>query len=243
MNSVAIAGGLFGPPQTLSREAGGLNTAIGYDYHEDLYENLGDHVIRQQQIYSQTAYGSKNKWEVYGRIGVSEMKIIDAFRSTHPFILSSKDDFDESWKIFGTLGAKGFFALSKFFGVGAFIQGTYHFSYYTDNVVESRGGGPAVADLKIKNLWDVHLGLALQATAPRNIRLYAGPYVYYSEARTSLDANIAGVPGAGDAVIRNKVLAGGFAGVDIPLIKGFHLNVEGRYARRFSGGAAIVYTY
>ena len=36
---------------------------------------------------------------------------------------------------------------------------------------------------------------------------------------------------------------GGFGGVDIPLFKGFHLNLEGRYAERLSAGAAISYTY
>ena len=37
--------------------------------------------------------------------------------------------------------------------------------------------------------------------------------------------------------------AGGFAGIDIPLAKGFRLNVEGQYSDRFSAGAAVSYTY
>ena len=39
INTTAAAAGLFGAPQTVSKEAGGLNTAIGYWYHEDTYTN------------------------------------------------------------------------------------------------------------------------------------------------------------------------------------------------------------
>ncbi len=244
MNSVAAAGGLFGPPQTVSREAGGLNTAIGYRYHEDTFTSDTDHIVRQNQIYSQVAYGAKNRWEIYGRIGISDLKICDAFRSTNALTTTSKNDFEENWKFFGTLGAKGFFPFNKIFGIGAFIQGTYHFSNYTDDIAGSNNGTPYIAELKIKNLWDINLGMALQATAPWDIKLYAGPYVYYSEARASLDANIPGLEyAAGNVSIRNKSIAGGFAGVDIPLLKGFRLNMEGQYTQRFSLGAAVTYTY
>jgi hypothetical protein len=244
ISSVAVASGPFGPPQTDSKEAGGLNTAIGYWYQEDTFKNDADHQIRQNQVYSQVAYGAKNMWEIYGRIGISDLKIFDAFNSTNVLTTTSKHDFEENWKFFGTLGAKGFFPFNKIFGIGAFIQGTYHFSNYTDSVTGSDNGTPYIADLKIKNLWDVNLGMAFQATAPLGIKLYAGPYVYYSEAKASLDTNIPGLEYvAGNVSIRNKSITGGFAGVDIPLLKGFRLNVEGQYAQRFSLGAAVTYTY
>ena len=103
-----MAAGLFGPPQTVSKEAGGLNTAIGYWYHEDTYKNGADHIIRQNEIYSQVAYGAKNIWEIYARIGVSDLKIFDAFSSTDASTTTDKNNFEENWKFFGTLGAKGF---------------------------------------------------------------------------------------------------------------------------------------
>jgi hypothetical protein len=242
----AKAAGLFGPPQTVSKEAGGLNTSIGYYYHEDTFKNDNDHVIRQNQIYTQVAYGAKNMWEVYGRLGVSDLKIFDAFSSSDSSTTTNKNNLEENWKFFGTLGSKGFFPINKYFGVGAFIQGTYHFSNYTDSV-SGITGAPSMAytaELKIKNLWDVNGGIGLQLTVPMNIKIYAGPYAYYSEAKASLDSNVSGLDfAAGDVTIRNKSIAGGFAGVDIPLFKGFHLNVEGQYADRFSAGAAISYSY
>jgi len=102
--------GLFGPPQTVSREAGGLNTAIGYQYHEDTFTSDKDHVVRQNQIYSQVAYGASNRWKIYGRIGDIRSEIFAMpFVSTNALTTTSKNDFAENWKFFGTLGAKGFF--------------------------------------------------------------------------------------------------------------------------------------
>jgi hypothetical protein len=84
----------------------------------------------------------------------------------------------------------------------------------------------------------------LQESIPYGIKLYVGPYAYYSEAKTSRSANIPGLEfGAGDARFENKTKAGGFMGVDIPLAKGFHLNVAGQYSERFSAGAAVTYSY
>jgi hypothetical protein len=244
INGKAEASGLFGPPQTVSREAGGLNTAIGYAYHEDKYKNGSDYIIRQNQVYSQVAYGGHNSWEIYGRLGVSDLKIFDAFSSANASTITFNNDFTENWKFFGTLGAKGFLPINKIFGIGAFLQGTYYFSNFTDDITGTNSGAPFTADLKLKNLWDVNLGVGFQATVPGKIKLYAGPYVYYSEAKICLSANIPGMGfGTDNVLIKNRSIAGGFIGADIPLAKGFHLNVEGQYSERFTVGAAVSYTY
>ena len=244
ISPMAMAAGLFGAPQTVSKEAGGLNTAIGYWYHEDTYTNDNDHIIRQNEIYSQVAYGAKNIWEMSARIGVSDLKIFDAFSSTNASTTTNKNDFAENWKFFGTLGAKGFYPINKTFGIGAFIQGTYYFSNFTDDVAGTSYGLPFTTDLKVDNLWDVNFGVGFQTTIPYSIKLYAGPYIYYSEAKVSLAANIPGLEyAAGNVSIENKSIAGGFAGIDIPLAKGFRLNVEAQYSDRFSSGAAVSYTY
>jgi hypothetical protein len=183
-------------------------------------------------------------WEIYGRIGAADMKISDCFNSTDDSTTTNKPDFEEDWKYFGTLGAKGFYPLSKIFGIGAFIQGTYHFSNYTGSIAGSDNDNHYTAELKIENLWNINFGMGFQLTAPLDIKLYAGPYVYYSEAKASLDKNLPGIEyAAGNVSIRNKSIFGGFAGIDLPLFKGFHLNLEGQYGDRFSAGAAISYTY
>lgn len=244
VHNTAAAGGPFGTPQPISKETGGLYTGIGYWYHEDIYKNGTEHLIRQNQVYSHVGYGAKNLWEIYARIGVSDLKIFDAYNSTSVLTTTYKNNFEENWKFFGTLGAKGFYALNRIFGVGAFIQGTYYFSNFTDDVTGINSSEPFTTDLKIKNLWDVNGGIGFQATAPYNIKLYAGPYIYYSEAKASLTENIPGLEyAAGNVSIKNKTIAGGFIGLDIPITKGFRLNVEGQYSDRFSAGAAVTYTY
>jgi len=223
ISQTAMAAGLFGSPQTVSREAGGLNTAIGYRYHEDTYKDVADIKIRQNEIYSQAAYGAKNIWEVYGRLGMSDLKIEDVFKDNEKFS--------------GTLGVKAFYPVSQTWGVGAFVQGTYYFSDFTDKVSRNKV-------VEVDNFWNVNCGIGLQVALPRGTKMYAGPYLYYSEAKLSLSSGIRDLGyAAGNFTVENKSIAGGFAGLDIPLAKGFRLNVEGQYAERFSAGAAISYTY
>ena len=243
LQGTAAAGGLFGPPQSISKEAGGLNTGIGYWVHEDKYKNDTEWVTRQNQIFSQLGYGTQS-WELYGRIGASDLKILDAFRSTEGSTATSKNDFEDNGIWLGTLGAKGFYPLNKTFGIGAFVQGSYYFADFTDNVSGTHNGAPFTTELKVKNLWDVNLGIGFQATVPFGIKLYIGPYAYYSEAKTSLSQNIPGLKfEPGEGAIRNTTNIGGFAGFDFPLAKGFHLNVEGQYSEKFSVGVAVTYSY
>ncbi len=141
-------------------------------------------------------------------------------------------------------GAGGFYPLTEIFGVGAFLQGSYQFSDFKDTVSGTRNGSPFTAEGRFKDLWEVNFGLGLQARAPRGIRLYIGPYVYYAEAEAALSANIPGLKfGTGEVTVKNKTNFGGFTGFDIPLVRGFHLNVEGQYSERFSIGAALTYSY
>ena len=243
INGTASAGGLFGPPQSISKEAGGLNTGLGYWVHEDKYRNDTEQETRQNQIFSHLGYGTQT-WELYGRVGISDLKVLDAFGSTQGSVSTSKNDFEDNWEYFGTLGAKGFYPFNKTFGIGAFVQGSYYFTDFTDDVSGSLNGAPFKATLKVKNLWDVNLGIGFQATVPFGIKLYIGPYAYYSEAKTSLSQNIPGLKfEPGDGAIKSMTNLGGFAGVDFPLAKGFHLNVEGQYSEKFSVGVAVTYSY
>jgi hypothetical protein len=244
INGIAMAGGPFGPPQPIARESGGLHTAIGYWHHENKYKNGTEFVARQDQVYSEAGYGAQNLWDIYARIGLSNLKIQDAFSSSNTLMMISNNDFDENWKFFGTLGVKVFYPFGKNFGMGAFIQGTYAFNSYKDDVAGTNGGIPYRAVLTVQDLWDVNFGIGFQATIPYGIGLYAGPYIYYSEARASLSTNVPGLQfSTAETTLKNKTSVGGFAGIDLPLARGFRLNAEGQYSERFSAGCAITYTY
>ena len=243
LQGAAAAGGPFGPPQPLSKEKGGWATALGYWRNEATFENGKEQVVSQNQVYSQLGYGQKY-WEIYGRIGLSDLKIADAFRSTQASLVTAKNDFEDNWEWFGTLGAKGFYPLDKTFGIGGFLQASYYFNDFTDKVSGSNNGAPFETQFKVSNFWDVNFGLAFQAAIPADIKLYIGPYACYSEATVSPSRTIPGLgSNTGNYLIHNPTALGGFAGVYLPLARGFHLNVEGQYSDRFSVGAAVVYSY
>jgi hypothetical protein len=241
--AAAISGG-FGAPQPVCRETGGLHTAIGYWYGENVYENGVTNVVRQNQIYSEAGYGFGMYMDVYARIGVSDLKMLDAFRSGIVTTFTNKSNFKDNWKIFGTLGAKGFYPLNDIFGVGVFFQGTCYFDDFSDGVAGRESGRLFLSELDIENYWEVNAGIGLQAAIPYGIKLYCGPYGYYFQARVSPLFNIAGLPFVtGDGKIKNKTKWGGYGGIVVPLGKGFQINVEGQYSERFSVGAAAIYMY
>jgi hypothetical protein len=241
---MAGAGGPFGPPQPIVKGVDGIHTGIGYWFHEDLYKNGTEKVTRQNHVYSELGYGSRNGWEITARVGMSDLKLIDAFSSSTASTATSKRDFEEHGKFFGTLGIKGFYPFNKTFGMGAFVQGTCYFSDFTDNVSGTRSGTPFSIELRVKNLWDVNFGMGLQVNVPQGIKMYAGPYVRYSEFKVSPSADIAGLAStSGETTLRNKAGFGGYAGIEVPLVKGFRLNLEGQYAERLSAGAAVIYVY
>lgn len=241
----AVAGGPFGPPEPLVKGAKGLHTGIGYWFQEDRYVNGMEHVSRQNQFYSELGYGSRTGWEVTARVGMSDFKLTDAFGSSTASTATAKKDFEESGNFFGTVTAKGFYPFSQRFGMGAFVQGSYYFSDFNDTVAGTRNGVPFSVGLRIKNLWDVNFGMGLQATIPGDIKMYIGPYLYYSEFKVSPSVAVAGLSLAseGDTILRNKTAFGGFAGIEVPLAKGFRLNLEGQYTERLSAGVAIIYLY
>ncbi|MCG6533520.1 MAG: VacJ family lipoprotein [Syntrophales bacterium LBB04] len=235
---------LFAPPRPISIAAEGLRTGVGYWYRGDILKNDAQYTIRQNQIYSQVGYGAKNHWEIYARIGVSDLKILDAFNTTNASTMTSKNDFEGDWKLFGTLGAKGFYPLNETFAIGAFMQGSYSFNGFKDSVSGINNGVPFSVELKVKNLWDVNSGIGVQATVPYGIKMHIGPYIYYCAAKVYPSANISGLNFTeSDMIIKNKTYIGGFAEAVVPLFKGFNLNVEGKYSERFSAGVAVTYDY
>lgn len=240
----ASAGGPFGAPQPLVREAGGLHTGIGYWFQEDRYMNGTGQTTRQNQIYSELGYGSRNGWEITARVGMSDLTLNGAFRSSSALTATARDDFEGGGKWFGSLGAKGFYPVSKAFGVGAFVQGTYSFNDLIDTVSGTSSGAPFSVGLRVGNFMELSFGMGLQATLRDGIKVYAGPHLRYSEFRISPSVAVAGIAHAsGEATLKNRTGAGGFAGIELPLAKGFRLNLEGQHTERLSLGASLLYVY
>ncbi len=242
--STASAAGPFGPPQPLAREGSGLHTAIGYWSAENRFGNGSDYTLTQNQVYSEAGYGAPDRWEIYGRIGIADLNIADAYRPAAAGITASRNDFEDNWSFFGTLGGKVYQPVGKSFGAGAFFQFSYTLSDYSDTVSGTFNGTPFTADVTVENPWDVNVGIGFQALVFSDIQLYAGPYFRYAEDKVSSSATVAGIRLiAGDVILRNKTSVGGFAGIDLPLYKMFHLNLEAQYSDRLSAGAAVSFIY
>lgn len=240
----ANAGGMFGPPQTISKVAGGLNTSIGYRYHTDTYKNHHHHKMKQNVIYSQVGWGMSGIWEVYGRLGFADMRMPDMFLYGPSVVDNYEKDYRDTWQFMGTAGAKVFYPINRFFGLGAFIQGSFNPGKYKDETTLHDNGSSMLAELKIKNMWDINFGGGLQFTLPYDIRTYAGPFVYFARADARFSVDMPGLPfGTDKTVLKNRSPVGGYFGADIPLIKGFRLNIEGQYTDRFSVGAAVAYVF
>ena len=97
--------------------------------------------------------------------------------------------------------------------------------------------------VKIKNVWDTYAGVALQGTIA-DIKLYAGPYVYYWEGKSQESATALGLTFLGNEMtIKNKTNVGGFSGVDIPFTKELHFSIEGQYSEKYSVGSALTFSF
>ena len=179
---------------------------------------------------------------IYGRLTAADLKILDAFGSTQSTTSVARTDFYDGWNFSGTLGVKGFYPYNALVGIGAFVQGSYFFGDFRDQVAGTTSGAPFISELDIKNPWDINVGIGLQAMAPYDTKFYLGPYFYYMEARTDQSPNIPGLRFTSN-VLRNSSQFGVFAGADMPIGRGFHFNAEAQYSERISAGAAITFVY
>ena len=123
------------------------------------------------------------------------------------------------------------------------MQGSYFFNDFKDRVAGTSNGAFFSSELDIKNPRDINVGLNLQIMAPSNVKFYLGPYYYYWEAGACQSPGIAGLPIASGQSLRNNANFGVLAGADMPIGKGFHLNIESQYSERISAGAAITFAY
>jgi hypothetical protein len=238
---IIFAAGLFGPPQTVSRKDGGLNTAIGYWHYEDKLKDGGEYVLKQNQLYSHAGYGSRDIWEIYGRLGIADLKLENAFSPSDSLTSVSKTNMGDTWNnIFGTLGGKAFYPYNQIFGIGAFVQGTYFFNYFNDNTSGSRAGIPINAGVKLKDMWNLNIGVGGQMSTG-DAKFYLGPYFYRTETRAYPSSS--GIQFPHDTTLDSKANFGVFAGIDVPIGRGFRFNIESQYAERLSLGAAISFTY
>lgn len=171
------AAGQFGPTEPTAKP-GSFSLGAGYFYDDTKWgsatlfgDRTGAFWTESNQGYVQGSYAVDKNWEINGRIGGANFKLIN------------EPNLSDSGKFFGGLGVKGVLYSDQMFSVGAFAQGTYY-SNYKDSVTEvvSTGGTPitATGELEMKNRYDIDVGVSGQVKI-QGVAIYGGPFFYYSE--------------------------------------------------------------
>jgi len=251
--SIAYAG-QFGPPEPAAKE-GKVALGVGYFYSSAKFKNTdsdgGEGKVTSNQAYLQLGYGLAKDWEAYVRVGGADMKAKEVFEFDN-----STPDATNGLKPAGTIGVKGIFNVNNSFGIGPFLQASISSSYK-----ETKTGTLTIGDVdgdgtddtintetfKMKNPWEVNLGIALQGKIGEAI-IYGGPVAYWQKSKVEFELAGTGSTGAllsgkESLTAKEKNNIGGFAGVRVPLGKGLNLEVEGQYKSEFSMGGALTYSF
>jgi len=245
-----VYAGQFGPPEPAAKE-GKAALGLGYFYSSAKLkpkntEDFWEIKPTQNQAYLQLGYGIAKNWEVYLRVGGADIKIKNAITDTDLTNTGPKD-FKDGIKPFGTLGIRGLLYESnnKSFGIGPFIQTSLYSSYKDEWTLSELGWSDSgTIKVKVKNPWDVNLGISAQVKIGEVI-LYGGPAAYWNKAKAEGDAQnlTTGKSFSGSTTFKEKNNIGGFAGVRVPLGKGLSLEVEGQMKSKFSMGGALTYSF
>lgn len=262
--------GQFGPPEPVASE-GKVSLEVGYFHLSEILNPargnsfLQQHDIKQNQVYVQAAYGFIKEWEAYLRIGGSDLKLKDVFTFNAVSSFDLPDTSRNSFRPFGTFGLKGLLYDGGYFGIGPFFQASL-FSSYKDkdkSFLPPDSGTLAgllarSQELKVKNPWDVNLGIGLQ-TKVYGISLYGGPFAYWTGhkaykfelASRTAEGCLGGPVGCPDRVevdkthYREKNNFGAFVGLRTPLpwVEGVHAEVEGQFKNKGSVGVSLHYSF
>lgn len=229
----SASAGQFGAPEPVAR-SGYFSLGGGYFYNSNKWKlgsNSQDYKFRQNELYLQWGV-AVNKMEFYIRGGGADLKFENAF---------SNGDFNDNYNLFGTMGVRGIIDITDSIGIGLFAQGSL-FSTYKSQSTGLVNGISTTQQLEIKNLNEVDLGLMLQGKINR-ICIYAGPFVYWTDAKIETTIISAGSSTPGSSSLNQTNNFGGVAGIRIPVYPGINVEVEGQYRQELSAGGAITFSF
>lgn len=227
--------GQFGPVAPTAG-AGEVSQEIGYFHSVGKWttdeDGFDDGKIIMNQAYLQAGYGLAVGWEGYFRLGGSDLRQEKAF---------ALDDSEMKGSVapFLSLGARGLLYDGKVFDLGLFLQGTY-FAPFEDSKTVNVAGASVKEALRLKNLWDVNLGLAVQADLGR-VFVYAGPVAYYGVGRLETEVEVSGLKDSSSATYEERGNIGAVAGINVQLARNINLFVEGQHKSELSAGGAATY--
>lgn len=248
--------GQFGAPEPVSTP-GGLAVGIGYFHDADHWELKSDskkYGLVQNQMYLQLSSAILKEIEVYIRGGVADLNFDNAFNSGvatgNQNVSGSNPDLNDKQRFFGTIGARGNFAINRWLSIGPAIQASL-FSSYSDTASGSVSGTTVNESGRVHGKYEVAAGLFLQDKFTIDdtqtwVRIYAGPFVYWNHAQldTSMTSPVSTFPSlTGSTTLNQNLNFGGAAGVRLSFRQGFNFELEGQVRQDVSAGAAISYSF
>jgi hypothetical protein len=250
----------FGPPEPLAQQ-GKVAFGVGYFYGSETLKPSNDTfaapgaiqndfwqkaTFNQNKAYIQLNYGVCKNWEVFGRLGGADLQSKEAFNFN-----AYTDDFRDSYQVYGTLGFKGVLYSNpkaswgpfSSFSIGPIIKGSYY-SDYSDSASGAIGGTAVNMTYNVKEMWDVNLAISMQTKVMEKVTLFAGPFVYWRNLKSSLDIQIVGTGTFSDSTkYESENNIGGFAGFRVPLTNALSLDLEAQYTNQFGAGASVMYRF
>lgn len=240
------AGGQFGASQPIA-DKDGWTIGAGYFFNHEqvkIYDTY--HNMQQNLAYAQAtksfATASSGNYEIYGRIGSADLLLGNYFKSDSPDMATSKNDLDSDTLPFATVGLKAFFPATDILGVGGFIQGTYFFGKFKDDMNGAYKGVPFFSSTEVDNMYNISLGWSVQAKLPYDIKVYAGPSLSWTRADVTDSPKIP-TPTTMDSSLKNKSNFGAFAGASFQTLKWLDINIEGQFSDKVSCGASVSFIF
>lgn len=225
----AHASGMLGPPVPEARQDQ-LSVAVGYESDATKWKpgggSFGEVSVSRNQAYLQlldTAISFTEQGAAFIRVGGADF--------------DDGASFQAGYKPFGSVGMKEVWYGSRRSSVkvGTILLASYYPGYEAEKTLVSG----ATVKAKIKNEWDVGLGIALQASLGEKISLYGGPSFVYGRAEVTREGG-----GFSDATTyEEKSLAGAFAGIGVNLSRRLFFFAEAQYRSDISAGASIAWSF
>lgn len=225
----AIASGLLGPPEPEARKDH-LAVSAGYESDATKWKpgdaGFGDVAATRSLAYFQlldTGISFTERGAAFIRAGAADFDDGARFQADYgPFVAVGMKDV---W--YGERRGA--------FKIGTIFLASYYPGYEAETTLST--GTPVKA--KIKNEWDVGLGIAVQASFRETVSLYGGPLFVYGSAKVTREAG-----GFSDATTyEEKSLVGGFAGIGVNLSRRLVVFAEAQYRSDVSAGASVAWSF
>jgi hypothetical protein len=212
---VASAASLFGPTEGASKPY----ASLGYSFDSlTMHPNDGANFkTESNQWFLQSGYGWSGS-ELYIRAGFSDLRATPEDGSS---------SLTAAYSPYVAVGGKYFYRINEAWGIGPFIQVSSYFSGPTQNV-----NG---ADVTFKDWWDTAIGASIQYKPTSKIKLYAGPYVYWSQGTIQSPIMSTNFGSASNW--------GGYLGAEGKINDKVSVTAEGKYSDYINGALMFNYSF